>query len=73
MEILSFAERVRAFRNRKGLTQEGFCEQYPVTLRTLHNWEQGISKPSSMAIAFFTLIEQETVLMDHLLKKHSLI
>jgi len=69
----TFAERVKTFRVGKRLTQEGFCKQYPVPLKTLHNWEQGRSKPSPMAIAFFTLIERETELMDGLLSKYSLI
>lgn len=71
--IPTFAERVQAFRVRKGLTQEGFCEAYPVPLATLRNWEQGRCESSRMSIAFFTLIEKETATMDQLLVKHSLI
>ncbi len=69
----TFAERVQAFRRQKGLTQEGFCEQYPVPIATLRNWEQGRCETSRMAIAFFTLIEKETTIINHLLAKHSLI
>ncbi len=73
MSIPTFAERVQAFRLRKGLTQEGFCEQYPVPISTLRKWEQGRCETSRMAVAFFTLIEQETAIMDQLLAKHSII
>ena len=69
---LTFAERVQSFRLRKGLTQEGFCERYPVPIATLRNWEQGRCETSKIAVAFFTLIEQETDIMDRLLAKHSL-
>ncbi len=71
----SFADRVKAFRHRHGLTQKAFCKKYPVPLSTLKHWEQELrgKKLPEMTIAFFTLIERETVVMDELLAKHQLV
>lgn len=46
----SFADRVRAFRATHGLTQQTLHARYPwMLLRTINNWEQGVSEPTPMA------------------------
>jgi len=76
MNQLSFAERVKRFRKKHGLSQDGFSKKYGIPIHTVQSWEQGrrakSDKPSYL-IAFFILIERETEIMDALLIKHSLL
>lgn len=36
---------IKSLRNKTGLSQKEFAEKYKISVRTLQQWEQGISKP----------------------------
>lgn len=73
MRNRSFPDRLKAFRKRQGLTQEGFVEKYPIPLATLRSWEQGVNEPGSVSRILLALIEKEPKLMANLIAKHGLV
>jgi transcriptional regulator with XRE-family HTH domain len=46
-KIALFSGRLRARRNRVGLTQEGLAEQTGISIRSISAWEAGLNLPSS--------------------------
>lgn len=49
--------RLRALRQRLGLTQREFAERYGVPLRTLEAWEQGRFPMDNVTTGFLLMIE----------------
>ena len=43
--LLSFPERLKYLRLKKGLTQEQLAETAKVSMQTVYNWEKGIRQP----------------------------
>ena len=46
----------REIRQRLGLTQRAFAQQFPIALGTLRDWEQGARRPDSAAKAYLRVI-----------------
>ena len=63
-------ERVRELRQRKGLTQERFCEVYGIPKRTLENWEQGSRKPPEYVVALLERAVEQDEKIKAMKKKH---
>ena len=51
--------KVRALRERLGLTQADFSRMMGVSIRTLQNWEQGRREPEGPAKALLRVVERE--------------
>jgi len=57
---VSFADLLKAKRKQDGLTQQQAAEAWGVSVKTLHNWEQGRNTPRGLArVALEKLILQE--------------
>jgi putative transcriptional regulator len=54
-----FGRNVRMARNKLGLSQAQFADQFKINIGRLRDWEQGRFKPDSVAIAYLKLIERE--------------
>ena len=63
-------EKIRELRQRKGLTQERFCEVYGIPKRTLENWEQGSRKPPEYVIALLERAVEQDEKIKAMKKKH---
>src|SRR5262249_3830427 len=50
---------VRAIRQKLGLTQHDFAQQFGVNPRTVQDWEQGRRHPSGPARALLVIIDRE--------------
>ena len=50
---------VAAIREKTGLSQSKFAEQYGFNPRTLQDWEQGRVKPDSAVRAYLTVISRD--------------
>jgi putative transcriptional regulator len=46
----------REFRQRLGLPQRAFAQQFPIALGTLRDWKQGARRPDSAAKAYLRVI-----------------
>jgi putative transcriptional regulator len=62
---------VRAVRERLGLSQNQFAARYGFSPRTLQQWEQGRSKPDSVARAYLTVIDHDPKTVEKALKRAS--
>jgi len=51
--------RLRALRERLGLSQGGFAERFGINVRTLQDWEQGRRAPDQVARSYLAVIEKE--------------
>ncbi len=58
LTCVALARRVRAIRERTGLSQEAFASRYRLTPGRLRDWEQGRSKPDPAMLIYLTLIDQ---------------
>jgi putative transcriptional regulator len=59
--------RVKALRQRLGMTQEAFAEAFHLPITTLRDWEQRRSKPDAPARALLLAIERDPEAMKRLL------
>jgi putative transcriptional regulator len=59
--------RVKAVRQRLGMTQEAFARAFHLPISTLRDWEQHRSKPDAPARALLLAIERNPALMRKLL------
>ena len=59
--------RVKALRQRLGMTQEAFALAFHLPLSTLRDWEQRRSTPDAPARAFLLAIERDPKAMKRLL------
>jgi putative transcriptional regulator len=50
---------VKAIRQRLGLTQAGFAQQYGFALSSIQNWEQGRRQPEGPARVLLLVIDKE--------------
>ncbi len=55
-----WAAHIKGLRERSGMTQIAFSDQFRIPLGTLRDWEQGVSRPDSAARAYLKVIERET-------------
>jgi putative transcriptional regulator len=58
------AEQVRALREKLRVSQPVFARQLRTELRTIKNWEQGISKPNAQAAILLSLIDRDPEILD---------
>lgn len=49
---------VRAIRNRLGLSQEAFAQEFALAIGTLRDWEQGRKAPDTAARNFLIVIDK---------------
>lgn len=59
LERAAFGRRVRAIRERLGLSQGRFAERFRVPPASLRDWEQGRRVPDAATQAYMTVIERE--------------
>ena len=59
--------RVKALRQRLGMTQEAFARAFRLPLSTLRDWEQGRSRPDAPARALLLAIERDPEAIKRLL------
>jgi putative transcriptional regulator len=59
--------RVKALRQRLGMTQEAFAQAFHLPITTLRDWEQRRSKPDAPARALLLAIERDPDAMKRLL------
>lgn len=59
--------RVKALRQRLGMTQREFAEAFHLPITTLRDWEQRRSTPDAPARALLLAIERDPVVMRRLL------
>ena len=60
---------VAAIRNRLGLSQAGFAEQFGLELSSIRNWEQGRRQPDVSARALLMVIDREPEAVRRALSK----
>jgi DNA-binding transcriptional regulator YiaG len=53
-------DKIRGIRQRLGLTQQQFSEQFRIDLGTLRAWEQGRNKPECFNALFLTMLDRDT-------------
>jgi putative transcriptional regulator len=63
-----FGRRVRRLREKLGLSQKEFAEQFDINLRRLQDWEQGRFAPDSVALAYLRVIEQAPDMVRRILQ-----
>lgn len=56
MKTKSFSERVKAWRTKKGYTQERAAKELDVPLVTYRRWELGYNEPSARLVKLITLL-----------------
>lgn len=57
--VVEPAVEVRKIRDELGLSQSEFARKFRISLKTLRNWEQGISKPEGAALAYLLVIKHD--------------
>jgi putative transcriptional regulator len=60
------AEDVRALRKKLHVSQPVFARRLRTEVRTIKNWEQGISKPNDQAAILLKLIERDPGILDQI-------
>jgi putative transcriptional regulator len=61
------ARTIRRARERTGMTQREFAEQYHINLRRLQDLEQGRTEPDSALAAYLKIIEHDPKLVKRIL------
>ena len=59
---MDISERIKELRNKTGLSQSKFSARFGIPVRTLQQWEQGISAPPEYVIrmmAYIMLLEEK--------------
>ena len=64
----SFADFIKAARERDGLTRQEAAEKWGVPRGTIRNWEQGIATPKGLALAAIKKFLQGTIALAALLE-----
>lgn len=59
LERAAFGRRVRAVRQKLGLTQPAFAERFRFPVSSLRDWEQGRRLPDAATQAYITVIARE--------------
>jgi putative transcriptional regulator len=52
---------VKAIRERTGLSQQGFCAAFGISLGTLRHWEQGLRAPRGPARTLLMVVDRDPV------------
>jgi len=60
------AAKVRAVREKLGVSQPVFARKLRTTPQTIKNWEQGIAKPNAQAAILLSLIDRNPELIDEI-------
>ena len=50
---------VKAIREKTGLSQQGFCAAFGVSLGTLRHWEQGLRSPRGPARVLLKVVDRD--------------
>ena len=50
---------VKAIREKTGLSQQGFCAAFGISLGTLRHWEQGLRAPRGPARTLLLVVEHD--------------
>src|SRR5689334_22096084 len=59
-------ENVRALREKLHVSQPVFARKLRTEVRTIKNWEQGISKPNDQAAILLKLIDRDPGILDQI-------
>lgn len=59
-------ENVRALRKKLHVSQPVFARRLRTEVRTIKNWEQGISKPNDQAAILLKLIDRDPGILDQI-------
>jgi len=54
----AFGRRVRKARLEFGLSQAEFAKQFELSAATIRDWEQGRTRPNSVALSFLAILER---------------
>lgn len=66
---MHFADRVKAVREKQGLTQREFAEKYGLPIGTIRNWEQSRrASPGAAAELVVSMIEKEPAITAHIVE-----
>ena len=57
--VLEPTVEVRKIRDGLGMSQSEFASKFGISIKTLRNWEQGISKPEGASLAYLLLIKHD--------------
>ena len=60
---MNCADRIKELRKKTGLSQSKFAAKFEIPVRTLQQWEQGISAPPEYLVrmmAYIMLLEERT-------------
>ena len=60
---MDISDRIKELRKKTGLSQSKFSAKYGIPVRTLQQWEQGISAPPEYLVrmmAYIMLLEERT-------------
>ena len=64
---MTSADRIKELRKKTGLSQSRFAAKFEIPVRTLQQWEQGISAPPEYLIrmmAYIMLLEENAQIKD---------
>jgi putative transcriptional regulator len=64
---MTSADRIKELRKKTGLSQSRFAAKFEIPVRTLQQWEQGISAPPEYLIrmmAYIMLLEEKGQMKD---------
>ena len=50
---------VKSIRQRSGMSQQGFCAAFGISLGTLRHWEQGLREPRGPARTLLMVVDQD--------------
>jgi putative transcriptional regulator len=50
---------VKAIREKTGMSQQGFCAAFGISLGTLRHWEQGLRAPRGPARTLLMVVDQD--------------
>ena len=64
---MDISEKIKELRKETGLSQSKFSAKFGIPVRTLHQWEQGISAPPEYLVrmmAYIMLLEENAQIKD---------
>ena len=71
-EDMDISDRIKELRKKTGLSQSKFSAKFGIPVRTLQQWEQGISAPPDYLVrmmAYIMLLEERGQIKDEELKE----
>ena len=71
VQAMEFARRVREVREKLGLSQSEFAEQFGLSLRSLQEWEQARRLPDGAVLTYLRVIERNPGAVRRALKPNA--